>query len=163
MRNSLFWASESHLGTTGMSLGLPKACWGSPNSHHSSIMVRVWLWLWDGNFDLRRTPRHDYLEERGKGRLLGFSSKFLIPYSDSPGIFLENILRSKGTVRWEEKGQEHGTWARWGPVESWGVKTIWNWGRMGWLTLGCLDLCESFRLKNIYRWLFTELWNYGII
>ena len=53
---------------------------------------------------MRRTPRHDYLEEREKGRLLGFSSKFLIPYSDSSGVFLENILRSKGMVRWEEKG-----------------------------------------------------------
>lgn len=26
---------------------------------------------------MRRTPRHDYLEEREKGRRLGFSSKFL--------------------------------------------------------------------------------------
>lgn len=56
----------------------------------------------EGNLDLRRTPGHDHLGEREKGGLPGVLSKFLIPYSDSPGV-LENILRSKGIVRWEDK------------------------------------------------------------
>lgn len=41
---------------------------------------------------------HDHLGEMEKEGLPDSLFIFLIPYLDSPGVFLENILRSKGMV-----------------------------------------------------------------
>lgn len=143
-----------------MIFGLPRACWGARNSQNSSIMVQTWLWLWDGNFDLK-DPKTWLSRKRGEGgRRLGFHQNFL---------FLTQIAQvSSCKIFWD-------------PTEWWGGERGIGgtapglsepcWGRWEWKQLdrkngmadpGSSGLCDSFRSKTIHRWLFIELWNKGI-